>query len=701
MVTPDAMVQRRQNSLQRKFIIGIVAVLLLVCLPAVVFMANRQARIIANMIEADGRELASYTAKLSATPLLDEDSASLDVNVLELCKSDRVLYAVVQDKKGVAATGRFSSFNRNSPEVKAAKANMPADAGTQDLVDAIRRTTEVIEVQASVMSDDQRIGNVIVGMATQVVSTEKRATLLSVLSVFAVLFVVACLVLVLGSQRLVLRPLVEIARTTTLAAQGDLTQRIRVRSGDEIGQLGRSFNQLIESLSGTVQRIQASFERLVEISTAMSDIARTVSAGSTSQTAAIRAVTDRIETMVKSLRGVMHTVDELTAAAEGSATSTLQMSASIAEVARSADALAGDADTSSATVRQTVASVEQVARGADDLLSQVSSVTDSISNINDSIGTVESHAQQAQSLATMLTESVAKEGNESVQLAVAGMDRNRQSIDRLAGVIRDLADRSSGIEDIVSVIRGIADQTNLLALNASILAAQAGEHGRGFEVVAQEIRSLADNTSSNTKKIADLTQTIQNDTKKAMEAMEDGSRLAGEGVNLIGDVQRTLDKVSESSQRSTDATKFIARSTAEQLQAAAKISGSAEQMKHMAREIATATREQSQGVGQLARVIEQLNQMSANLRAAASAQTGASEQLSESSTRTAKLAGTISEAVTMQSEGAESINEALRRVQAVASDNSQVSSRLAKQVTLLGEQAELLKSDIGRLTVRR
>jgi len=693
--------RRRRDSIQRKYLVSVVLTMVLVSVPAAAYMASRQARSVAARLEADGRELASYTAKLSAVALLAEDTVALDANVLELCKSARVLYALVLDKNGKAVTSRFASFNREAADVQRVKAALPSSAGALAIAQALRQSAAMVEVSVAVQSDDERIGQVLLGMSTQSVRAESRATLLAVLSVFALLCVAASLVLMWVSNRIVLHPLAAIAHTSALAAEGDLTQRVVVRSNDEMGQLGETFNQLVDNLGRALQRIQASFARVDAISATVSVIAKTVSAGVRSQTTAVAAVAEAVAAIVESLHGVSLTVDELTQAAARSASSTEQMSASIAKVASSAEALASDVDSSSATVRETSVSVDQVARGADELLAQVSSVTAALNQISMSIRAVEDHAQQAQALAAAVTTNVGKEGREAVQRAVDGMDRNRHTIDHSAAVMRELATRTRGIGDIVGVITGIADQTNLLALNASILAAQAGEHGRGFEVVAQEIRSLADNTSRNTKKIAELTATIQSETHKATTAMDEGARVAADGVGLVADVQRTLDSVSESSERSTNATRLIARSTAEQLNGAEQIATSAERMTFMATEIASATREQSQGAAHIAKVIEQLRGMSSQLRTEAAAQTGAAQDLSTASAHTAKLADTIRGAVLAQSRGSERINESLQRVQEVADGNARVSAELAEQVASLSEQAAALKSDLGRLTVRR
>ena len=135
------------------------------------------------------------------------------------------------------------------------------------------------------------------------------------------------------------------------------------------------------------------------------------------------------------------------------------------------------------------------------------------------------------------------EGNQAIQAAVLQMNAIHDSIRELSGVVEGLGNHSQAIGQIIEVITGIANQTNLLALNAAIEAARAGEHGRGFAVVADEVRKLAEQSSRSAEQISQLINTIQSDTKHAMNSMEAGTREVQQGILVVHEAGETFGQI--------------------------------------------------------------------------------------------------------------------------------------------------------------
>ncbi len=178
---------------------------------------------------------------------------------------------------------------------------------------------------------------------------------------------------------------------------------------------------------------------------------------------------------------------------------------------------------------------------------------------------------------------------------------------KTSDVISTLGERSKEIGKIVRVIDEIADQTNLLALNAAIEAARAGEQGRGFAVVADEVRKLAERTVKATKEIGDMIKGIRNDTEEALSAMDEEAKAVDEGMKLVKEAGDSLKEIVKKVEDVSRMVEQIATAAEEQSTAADQISGDIET-------VARITRESSSGADQIARASEEIAGLSNHLK---------------------------------------------------------------------------------------
>jgi len=168
--------------------------------------------------------------------------------------------------------------------------------------------------------------------------------------------------------------------------------------------------------------------------------------------------------------------------------------------------------------------------------------------------------------------------------AVQGIQQMASTVSETAGLMAALGQRSNQIGQIIQVIRGIAEQTNLLALNAAIEAARAGEQGRGFAVVADEVRNLAERTAGATAEISDMIKAIQSETGSAVAAMETGSRQVEGGVEQANQAMLALQQINGSVKRVVEMIQGIAAATRSQSQATDSITLRVEQISEMAKD---------------------------------------------------------------------------------------------------------------------
>ena len=301
-------------------------------------------------------------------------------------------------------------------------------------------------------------------------------------------------------------------------------------------------------------------------------IARSVSRG----VSALEQATSRLAKGDLTARAECNSKDELGEVAGAFNHMAGDFASLIGELRQSADQVAGAA----ATLSKTSDRVSEVSKA------QVDGAGSAANFIEDLNAAVKEIAQRADGAVTAADEAnaMSDHGQRVVAGAVQGIQQVASTVSETAGLMAALGQRSNQIGQIIQVIRGIAEQTNLLALNAAIEAARAGEQGRGFAVVADEVRNLAERTAGATAEISDMIKAIQSETGSAVAAMETGSRQVEGGVEQANQAMLALQQINGSVKRVVEMIQGIAAATRSQSQATDSITLRVEQISEMAKD---------------------------------------------------------------------------------------------------------------------
>jgi methyl-accepting chemotaxis protein len=377
-------------------------------------------------------------------------------------------------------------------------------------------------------------------------------------------------------------------------AAGNLGRASVFESEDELGELSRSFDRMRQALRETVGRVAAAADRVESAAGHLSAVGATVTDATVAQDQGIgqaRRSTDAIRLQVSEITG---SAQALSASVEESSSSILEMGAAGEELSQTASALSGRVEEVSSSIEEMIRGVAEMGRHVAGLADAAVDTQSSISEMAGSMREVDANAAETARLSAQVV-AVAEGGRERVQETIAGMEAIRDATDTVETVIRGLGERAKEIGAIVDVIDDVADETNLLALNAAIIAAQAGEHGRAFSVVADEIKELADRVMASTKEIGGLIRAVQNETSAAVGAIERGATSVWTGVERSAEAGESLEAITRTARESGQRIAEIVQAVQEQARAASHVQELMERVRGGVEQLRNAMREQEQG----------------------------------------------------------------------------------------------------------
>jgi twitching motility protein PilJ len=404
----------------------------------------------------------------------------------------------------------------------------------------------------------------------------------SVFVAVAVAVAASCIFVMLLSSK-VLTPVKQLTDFSERLAAADYKARLDANSQDDFGFVAANLNRSVERMAKVAsnQDAQESLQRSVtEFLTIVSQIAR----GDLTLRGSV--TNDALGNVVDS---VNYMLDNFTKVLERVRNAAIDVSSSANEI---------------------LVSSEEMSSGASQQDQEITNTSSAVEELTVSMKQVSNNAEASAEAARRALDA-AEQGNRAVRDTLEGMQRIRASVQATAKKIKSLGDRSLEISEIINVINDITEQTNLLALNAAIEAARAGEAGRGFAVVADEVRKLAEHSRTATKDIAALIKAIQAETNEAVVVMEEGTKEVEIGARLADQAGKALDAISSVVRQSAELVQEISLASKQQVRGTEGVANAMQIISNI-------TRQTSQGARQTARTVEQMVKLSEQLNEALS-----------------------------------------------------------------------------------
>jgi phosphate/phosphite/phosphonate ABC transporter binding protein len=499
------------------------------------------------------------------------------------------------------------------------------------------------------------------------------------------------------ARRLVIKPIQSIEKTARAIADGDLSFRLNIGTNDEIGRMSSAMNQSLSSLGDIFQRVASSSQRVKSVAGKVGQEFEKFTESTKLESEAISDIATSLEQMNSAAAEIAQSVERLAASTEEKAASMEEMVTSISEVANSAQELSHAVDSTSVSVEQLSSTIREVAHKSEELAASSEETLAASEELSSSIREVEQSAKDSALLSEKVKNDASTFGMESVAKTVEGIQNIKLSFENTSNFIKKLGGRSNEIGKILNVIDEITDQTTLLALNAAILAAQAGEHGKGFSVVADEIKDLADRTSFSTREIADLIQSVQQEVQDAIVAMEEGIRSVEEGLTVARDAGNALGKIVESSIQSAEMSHSIERSTTEQARTTRLVSDSMEKVKNMVAQIAKTTQEQSKGALHITHTTERMRDVAGHVKNATGEQLISARQISEAIELVSEKSQQIVKSVNEQKSGAGQIFKSIEKIRDIPKENLERIFTIDHSLKGLSKNTELLTNELKKI----
>lgn len=514
-----------------------------------------------------------------------------------------------------------------------------------------------------------------------------------------VLALTAALIVSFLLSKSLIRPILQLKEAVVRVGEGDFNVDLHSDRGDEIGDVARAFGVMTQAIRQMVGQLSDAADRIESTAGEISSIAETVTKVTVDQIEGIRQAAGSIEGVKTQVTGIAATAANsekvLNVYIEGSSRSFRELGVTGEELNSNATILSEKVDHVTGFIKQMTQNAKLLAENSEHLAQAADDTSSSMERSVATARTVNADALETVRLSREMVSS-SERGRERVSQTIRGMEEIRAATEAAQEVMRTLGESVMQIGTIVNLIDDVSDETNLLALNAEIIAAQAGEQGRAFSVVAREINALAGRVMAGTKEIRGLVSSTQNESTNVMKAIERGFERVRSGVELAEGAGVALEEITRAARDSGTKMEGVMAALAGQIDGAEHVVALMKNVQAEVEQIRQASREQDEGSEAILGGCGAMQAVADTVKRATSEQSVTVARIGESVKTIQEKVGEINTALQAQSSECRNAAEFLKSVHLRTSANEEAAQKMDEAMQKLRRHADTLRGDVGR-----
>jgi methyl-accepting chemotaxis protein len=670
-----------KKSITARFVFVIFALLLAgQILGTILFVLNTRASL-SSSLELRIQRISAFAAGVTAMPLLSHDYVQIDSYMEEIIKDEEITGIRILDRGG----------NLVRERTKSGTLQQGSDFGFENVI---------LSIKTPVLFSGEKIGQITVDYHTGKINQEISGSVL-VISIYQLTLLIAVgFMMIFLFRRNITRPVAAINKAIEKITMGDLSTPVPETGDDEIGEIAKGIAFLESRLSTTISKLNSTAVNVAMATKQVDHTYNNVIEGITTQTGEIKNIIGSIQHATKSQFEISDSTEKLSGFSAENVASLQEVKETAGEISSNIQRLFKATEDSYSVVVQMSQSGKTIAGIAANASSAVEDTSASVEQVGASVREVEEHAAESSRLAEKVQEITSGAGMMSVVNAVEGMDNISEEVKKSADIIRRLGIRSTDIEKILSVIRDVTEQTNLLSLNAAILAAQAGEYGKSFSVVADEIRGLSERTSVSTREIGGIVKTIQQDIRDAIHTIDSAQEKVEEGNSLVLNVGAALREILNASIKSTEMTKAIERATEEQSIGLKQITSAVEEIRRMMNGVAKSTKEQDNALSFLLEGTGEVKEVAEVSKRGSLEQADGIKMIYRNIELANERVNQINHAISAQKNLNDSIIRAMEKIGNTGTSTVRDMEEVSQSLKTLSQEIETLKQDMSVFKIK-